>query len=176
MTRLRIQDTDDPKTKRYVVVPDELPPLESKERTQWSAANKPALQKPAETKRRDKIKPPTRTGTRASDQAVGLQRAYPNLGDYVMVNVERVLSGDRKHRHQFLTDHGVHGKYGRVVGSKIEGGDYFLEIEHATGRVFVAAECVDPADQAPQQAQQQHEPRLSPERMRKSRRGAYNMT
>jgi hypothetical protein len=140
-------------------------------RTEWTG--KPGIQPKQSGPNPAIIIPPQRP---PSASAQKLATLYPGIGDWVMVNAERVPRDKRTDKHQFLFDHGVHGTYGRVVGAEVQGGIYMLKFESAKDSVWVPADSVDHADQVPPQAQQMQEPRKSPERMRKQRDGSYNLT
>lgn len=116
---------------------------------------------------------PARPATLASDQAA--REMFPIIGDSVQVDADMVPRMQRTDRHQFAFDHGIHGQFGTVAGTKIEGGVYLLLIESATSSVWIPADIVRHAAPPPQ-ADAMPDSRKSPEKMRKVKDGSYNLT
>jgi hypothetical protein len=116
---------------------------------------------------------PARPATLESDQAV--RAMYPVIGDSVQVDADIVPRGQRRDRHQFAIDHGIHGKFGTVNGTRVDGGVYELLIEAPTFSVWIPADIVRHAEPPPQ-PDVMPASRISPERMKKRKDGSYNQT
>lgn len=117
---------------------------------------------------------PAVPATRESDDRVAAM--YPTLGDAVMINLERVDRMRRKPAHVFVETHGLHGKYGAVVGAQVTGGIYMLQVDTGDALAWIPADAVEHSSLPPSHGTPMQEPRISPEKMRKPRSGAYNKT
>lgn len=141
------------------------------ERVDLSAVNAPErVQTPLEV---NKPRPGAIRGLAESDAAIAA--ITPQLGDSVQVDVDLVPYDLQKEHHHRLRMHSVNGRYGTVIGTEIVGGTLFLRIETSTANVLVPADAIRLAN-PPEQQNVQHEPRVSPEKMRKPSTGAWKMT
>lgn len=117
--------------------------------------------------------PTAQRGTAENDAAA--RSLYPQLGDTVRVSVDFVPYSERKLHHHRVEQQGVNGRMGTVVGQEVQSGVLYLRVEADNASTLVPAECCQ-LYAPPPQPQAMHEPRQSPERMRKPNTGAWKQT
>lgn len=118
-----------------------------------------------------RAKPHPVPSTQQSEMAIA--GAYPNIGDEVRIDVDRVDYMNRGAIHNAIVNAGQHGKLGRVMGAEVIGGVYMLRIHTDTADIQVPADCValEAHPIAPVQ-----EGSKAPDVMRKPSTGAYKLT
>lgn len=109
--------------------------------------------------------------TEANEMAVA--SAYPQMGDEIRVDVDRVPFNDRKPIHNAIIASSANGQLGRVAGSEVVGGVYMLRVHTAHADMLVPAECcvLEAHPIAPVQ-----EGSKAPDVMHKPSTGAYKLT
>jgi hypothetical protein len=145
--------TPDPKLPPLAPLAQKPSPTEQTELTNTGAKARP--QKP----------PPLAVrGTPESDAAVAGRT--PGMGDTVRVDVERVDWRERKPIHNAIVASSVNGQLGMVIGMEVVDGMHMLRVSTAHASMLVPAECCM-LETPPPEPSQMHEPRQSPEKMRK---------
>jgi hypothetical protein len=94
---------------------------------------------------------------------------YAQLGDRVEIDGDMVPVLDRQDHHQYIYDHGLQAAQGRVIGAKVSGNIYYLQVETPTNAAWIPAECVraipdmemqpaTPRSKAPERQKKHHAP------------------
>jgi hypothetical protein len=108
-----------------------------------------------------------------AENELAVASAYPQLGDEVRIDVDRVPYMERGEIHNRIIASSANGQLGRVAGSEVIGGVYMLRVHCAHADILVPADCcaLEAHPITPVQ-----EGSKAPDTMHKPSTGSYKLT